>query len=662
MAASKLSTYRQKRDFKITAEPSGAAAVPKSNRLRYVIQKHAATRLHYDLRLEVDGVFKSWAVTRGPSLYPKDRRLAVEVEDHPLDYGDFEGTIPKGQYGGGTVQLWDRGYWAPEPGYEPDKAIADGHLKFVMEGERLHGSWALVRMKDDKDAKRHNWLLIKHEDDASTDAKGAEALMADDASVASGRTMMQIAGGEGGAPEPFILAEGGAADAVWKTHKNSHSTAAASPKVEDKPAKKTTKSKAKAAFEIPSFIEPQLCKLLERPPTGGGWAHEIKFDGYRVQLRVDDGKANLRTRKGLDWTAKFAAIAKDGAALPDGIYDGEICALDAHGQPDFAGLQAALSDEKTDDLIFFAFDMMFDGHVDLRPLPLSDRKALLQERLGGESEDRRIRYVDHFITAGQAVLESACRLDLEGVVSKKLDAPYRSGRTETWIKTKCRGGHEVVIGGWTNTGAAFRSLIAGVYLKGDLVHVGRIGTGFGKGVVDKLLPVLKANEIKTSPFKGPSKGGRTRETGDVHWVKPVLVAEIEYAGFTGEGAIRQASFKGLRQDKPAKEVTAETPAKPADADLATPTPRAKAAPEPKAGATAKPAARDNVVMGVTISHPEKALWPDDGEGQAGDQARPRPLFRGGGRMAVAAHKGPPLLHHPHPGRDRRRAVFPSATP
>ncbi len=616
MAASKLSTYRQKRDFKITAEPSGAAAVPKSNRLRYVIQKHAATRLHYDLRLEVDGVFRSWAVTRGPSLFPKDRRLAVEVEDHPLDYGDFEGTIPKGQYGGGTVQLWDRGYWAPEPGYDPAKAILDGHLKFIMEGERLHGGWALVRMKDDKDgAKRHNWLLIKHEDDASTDAKGAEKLMADDASVASGRTLAAIAAGEGGAPEPFILAKGGAPDAVWKTHKNSHSTAAASPKVDDKPAKKAaSKSKAKAASEIPAFIEPQLCKLLERPPAGGGWAHEIKFDGYRVQLRVEEGQAKLRTRKGLDWTAKFGAIAKDGAKLPDGVYDGEICALDAHGQPDFAGLQAALSDEKTGDLIFFCFDMMFDGHVDLRPLPLSDRKALLQERIGGESEDRRIRYVDHFITAGQAVLESACRLDLEGVVSKKLDAPYRSGRTESWIKTKCRGGHEVVIGGWTQTGAAFRSLIAGIYLKGDLVHVGRIGTGFGRGTVDKLLPLLKAHEIKASPFKGPSKGGRTKETGDVHWVEPVLVAEIEYAGFTGDGAIRQASFKGLRQDKPAKEVTAEVPAKPEDADLATPTPRAESAPEPIVAVTAKKPAKDNVVMGVTISHPDKALWPDDGEG------------------------------------------------
>ena len=255
--------------------------------------------------------------------------------------------------------------------------------------------------------------------------------------------------------------------------------------------------------------------------------------------------------------------------------------------------------------------MMFDGHADLRVLPLSERKTLLKDRLGGESEDRRIRYVDHFVTAGQAVLESACRLDLEGVVSKKLDAPYRSGRTETWIKTKCRGGHEVVIGGWTNTGPAFRSLIAGVYLKGDLVHVGRIGTGFGRGTVDKLLPLLKANEIKTSPFKGPSKGGRTRETGDVHWVKPVLVAEIEYAGFTGDGAIRQASFKGLRQDKPAKEVTAEVPAKPEVADLATPTPRAKAA---STSAVTPKVAKDNVVMGVTISHPDKALWPNDGDG------------------------------------------------
>jgi bifunctional non-homologous end joining protein LigD len=586
MPARKLELYRQKRNFDKTAEPSGETPAPASNRLRYVIQKHDATRLHYDLRLEVGGVFRSWAVTRGPSLDPRDRRLAVEVEDHPIPYGDFEGTIPKGQYGGGTVQLWDRGYWAPEDGYDPVKALKDGHLKFVMEGQRLHGGWALVRMADDEpDAKRHNWLLIKHKDDAATDAKGAAKLMDEDRSVASGRPMGEIAQGRGAKPKPFIMTKSGAADAVWNSR-----PAGAEPAAKAKPN----------PSKMPQFIEPQLCKSLERPPSGPGWAHEIKFDGYRVQLRIEAGKASLRTRKGLDWTAKFPAIALEASALPDAMLDGEICALDKGGQPDFAGLQAALSDGKTDDLILFAFDFLFEGEEDLRPLPLSQRKARLH-RLLSASKGQRVRYVEHFETAGQAVLESACRLDLEGIVSKKLDAPYQSGRGESWTKSKCRAGHEVVIGAWTTNGGNFRSLIAGVYRDGELVHVGRIGTGFGQGKLDRLLPALKAHETKTSPFKDRLPPGGGDET---HWVKPVLVAEIQYAGFTGDGAIRQASFKGLRQDKPAGEVQAETPAPAEQTALTEPAP---ASPSGSPGR--------GVVMGVNVSHPDKALWPDAGDGK-----------------------------------------------
>ena len=590
MATPKLSQYRQKRDFNLTAEPSGDQAAPASDRLRYVIQKHAATRLHYDLRLELDGVFKSWAVTRGPSLNPKDRRLAVEVEDHPIDYGDFEGTIPVGQYGGGTVQLWDRGYWAPEDGYEPEKALKEGHLKFVMEGARLHGGWALVRMKDDKPgAKRHNWLLIKHDDEGAASAKTAQALLAEDRSVASERTMSEIAEGRGNVPQPFIMREAGEADAVWHSRDNARSTAAAVPK-------------AKSKTKLGDFVEPQLCKLVERPPSSAGWAHEIKFDGYRMQMRVKGGRAVLRTRKGLDWSHRFGAIAADGAKLPDTLIDGEICALDHNGQPDFAALQAALAEEKTDDLIFFAFDMLADGEEDLRALPLSERKARLKQVLSdADIRSGRIRYVDHFDTAGQALLESACRLDLEGIISKRLDAPYRSGRSDSWTKAKCRAGHEVVVGAWTTTGDKFRSLIAGVFKGDELVHVGRIGTGFSRDKVLRLMPQLKAIEVSQSPFSGK---GAPRAGDNIHWVKPVLVAEIEYAGFTGEGAIRQASFKGLRQDKPAREVEAETPARAKDAELDAPTPKPRsAAPSPK----------DNRVLGVALSHPDKALWPGSGD-------------------------------------------------
>ncbi|MBR7620171.1 DNA ligase D [Phenylobacterium sp. 20VBR1] len=594
MATAKLDRYQQMRDFQQTAEPSGRdAKVVTSERLRFVIQKHAATRLHFDLRLEHDGVFKSWAVTRGPSLDPGDKRLAVQVEDHPLDYGDFEGTIPKGQYGGGTVQLWDRGYWAPEPGMEDiDKALKKGELKFVMEGGRMHGSWVLVRLRDE--GKRHNWLLIKHRDDAAVEGEGG-ALAAEDRSIASERTMAQIAAGEGRAAPPFMTASKTAADAVWRTHQNANSTAAASPRMG-----KAKDLKARTVATLPAFVEPQLCKSLEKPPQGPGWAHEIKFDGYRMQLRTVGGKATLKTRKGLDWSAKFQAIVQAGAGLADSIIDGEVVALDHTGAPDFAALQAAISEGKTDDLIFFVFDLLFVDGEDLRGLTLSARKDQLKAMLA--KAPANVRYVDHFITAGDAVLQSACRMDLEGIISKRIDAPYRSGRSDSWAKSKCRQGHEVVIGGWTTTGDAFRSLIAGVYRDGHLAHVGRIGTGFARDKVDRLLPKLKALETDKSPFGG--KGAPKKALG-VHWVKPELVAEIEYAGFTGDGSIRQAAFKGLRADKPAQEVEAEVPAPAESADLATPTPRPAKTVTPKGS---------EVVMGVTISSAAKALWPDAHDG------------------------------------------------
>jgi bifunctional non-homologous end joining protein LigD len=572
MADTELARYREKRDFAKTAEPSGErAGAAASPRLRYVIQKHAATRLHFDLRLEWEGVFKSWAVTRGPSLDPQDRRLAVEVEDHPLDYGDFEGTIPKGQYGGGSVMLWDRGYWAPEPGFETvDRALVKGELKFVMEGERLHGGWVLVRLRGDEKSKRDNWLLIKHRDGAAVEG-GGEALAQLDASVASGRSMAAIAAGEGKGPSPFMTARKAKSDAVWRTHENAASTAAAAPR------------------SLPRFIEPQLCKSSAEPPRGANWAHEIKFDGYRMQLRTQGGGASLLTRKGLDWSDKFPAIVKAGAQLADGIIDGEVVALDATGAPDFAALQGAIAERKTDALVYFAFDRLFEGGEDLRALPLTERKARLLQSL--HEAPHVIRYVDHFVTAGSAVLESACRMHLEGIISKQIDAPYVSGRTDAWVKSKCRQGHEVVIGGWTTTGSAFRSLIVGVWREGDLVHVGRVGTGFGRQALARLMPRLEALETDKSPFSG---AGAPRRVAGTHWALPRLVAEIEYAGFTGDGAIRQGAFKGLREDKLAGEVVAEVPA---ETKLRTVAPRGSA-----------------VVMGVTISHGDKPLWPDGGDG------------------------------------------------
>ena len=598
MANRKLSTYQAKRDFKVTAEPSGDAPVAPSNRLRYVIQKHDATRLHYDLRLEADGVFKSWAVTRGPSLDPHDKRLAVEVEDHPLDYGDFEGTIPEGQYGGGTVMLWDRGYWTPE-GMTAEEGLKKGDLKFVLDGEKLHGSWVLVRMKGDKfGGKRTNWLLIKH-DDAYAHEGDHDALLEGAKSVASGRDMDSIADGKGRGPKPFVtVAERAApADAVWQSKPRE-------PAPQAKPERKARAAKVEA---LPGFVAPQLASSVERPPPGSNWAHEIKFDGYRLQLRVAGGKAHLLTRKGLDWTTRFAGIAEAGADLPDGIYDGEACALNAAGAPDFPALQAALSDGDTGDLVYFVFDVLFAGGEDLRPLPLRERKSRLKavtDLLSKQSAER-IRYVDHFTTAGQAVLDSACRMGLEGIISKRLDAAYRSGRTETWTKAKCRAGHEVVIGGWSGDGAQVRSLLVGIQREGGLVYLGRVGTGFGRDTVARIMPKLKAVETGASPFSGANA---PRKEAGLHWTKPELVAEIEYGGWTQAGILRQASFKGLREDKPAEEVKVVEPAPAESTPLKAPSSKG-------AKPAGKTAAKDAVVMGVTISHPDKALWPDDGEGR-----------------------------------------------
>lgn len=585
MPSDKLSTYKAKRDFETTEEPSGALDVKPSNRLRFVIQKHDASRLHYDLRLELDGVFKSWAVTKGPSLDPHDKRLAVEVEDHPLDYGDFEGTIPRGQYGGGTVMLWDRGYWEPEGKGSIEQQLRKGDLKFQLDGKRLKGSFVLVRMDGDRfKGKRNNWLLIKHRDAAAVDTDGDAVLKDNASSVASGRSMEQIATGKGRKPRPFMLgASAVKADAVWDSK-----TGLAAKK------RKSTGTRTGPATRLPDFIAPQLCETLSKPPSSEGWVHEIKFDGYRIQLRVADGAVALKTRKGLDWTERYHAIATAAEALPDVIIDGEICALDHNGAPDFAALQAALSEGKTGALVYFAFDLLFEGEEDLRSLPLIERKARLQDLLSHFDETDNIRFVEHFESGGDAVLRSACRLSLEGIISKQATAPYVSGRSASWSKSKCRAGHEVVIGGYATTNGRFRSLLVGVHRGKDFVYTGRVGTGFGGKKAETLLAALERRQTTRSPFTS----GAVAKRGDkIVWVKPELVAEIEFAGWTADGLVRQAAYKGLREDKPAGEVEAETPAAP-DTDLI----------EPSPARSNRNAGKANV-MGLLISHPDKELWP-----------------------------------------------------
>ena len=721
MPSRKLSTYRSKRDFTKTPEPSGQQSVSRSPQLRFVIQKHAARRLHYDLRLELDGVFKSWAVTRGPSLDPAQKRLAVEVEDHPLDYGDFEGTIPRGEYGGGTVQLWDRGFWVAEGDAPPAQQLHAGELKFQLAGDRLHGSWVLVRMKGDRfGGKRTNWLLIKHRDDSALPLAQAEAVLEEDRSVASGRKMADIAAGKGRAPEPFMLSGRAAAkaDAVWHSNRGDGRDAPAAPAPAPAPAAPSratgVRSRRKGAqrgkSSIPDFIKPQLSRLVDRPPAGKGWGHEMKLDGYRVQLRIVDGVATLKTRTGLDWTPKFSSIAEAAGDLPDALIDGEVAVLDDKGHSTFSGLQAALSADDQNVFVLFAFDLLFLGGEDLRSLPLAERKKGLEHLLESLSPASRskIRYVSHVEAEGEAVWKSACNMGLEGIISKRLDAPYVSTRADTWTKAKCRGGQEVIIGGWTTTEAQLRSLLVGVHRGGRLAYVGRVGTGFSQPKVKELLPKLEALHSDRSPFRGESA---PRTEPDIRWVKPKLVAEIEFAGWTGDGNVRQGSYKGLRSDKPVGDVKLEeaepveevekavrTRAKPA-APAARGTPAARAAPAAaparatrnggtraarttRAGSTRAKSARSGtsrssrgagapasgasgtagtrgsragkaarsasarsststkrkaaapapniqpaaatsatspIVMGVKISHPNKPLWPDAGDGKPVDK-------------------------------------------
>jgi bifunctional non-homologous end joining protein LigD len=590
-----LETYRAKRDFTKTSEPRGSKRAAPMERSHFVIQKHDASRLHYDFRLEHDGVLKSWAVTKGPSLDPQDRRLAVEVEDHPIEYGDFEGVIPEGEYGGGTVMVWDRGWWEPEDSRSVEEGLKKGHISFRLEGKRLKGGWSLVRMRADREGRRNarnNWLLIKHDDGAARPGDGDALLEKDTKSVASGRSMEAIAAGRGKAPTPFITDARRAANAVWSSDPAPVPASVHAP----------TTARGKRARLTPEFVEPELARLIDRPPSGPQWIHEIKFDGYRMQLRVEKGAVTLRTRKGLDWTSRFPEIARDAGALPDCLLDGEIVALDVDGRPDFAGLQQALSSGRTGELVFFLFDALYAEGEDLRSLDLQQRKTKLGALLDAADAGGRLRFVEHFEASGQQVLDAARRLGLEGVVSKRLDSPYRSGRGHDWVKSKCRDGQEVVIGGWTTTdGNAFRSILAGVWRDGRLVPVGRVGSGFGAGQMDRLLPRLKALETKASPF---SETAAPRKTAAVHWVRPELVAEIEFAGWTADGQVRQASFKGLREDRPASEVRMEKPEPVKTIEPETPASRRRSA------------TGGDTVLGVSISNPDKALWPEDKQGEA----------------------------------------------
>ena len=566
-----LEVYRKKRNFASTPEPKGAT--PAKAGQSFVIQKHDATRLHYDFRLELDGVLKSWAVTRGPSLIAGKKRLAVHVEDHPLEYGGFEGTIPKGEYGGGTVIVWDRGTWAPVG--DAAKGYAKGHLEFDLAGEKLTGRWNLVRMQAKSGERGDNWLLIKADDAFAKPETAKDILDAQPDSVKTGRGLAAVAG-----EDPGWSSKTGRIDKT-KTPKASTDTVA-------QPALDPSGIKGARKADMPGFVEPMLAALVTKAPAGERWLHEIKFDGYRLQARIEPGSVKLQTRSGLDWTKKFGKTLPasfQDLPLATAIIDGELVVETDAGGSAFSALQADISAGRSDRFSFYAFDLLYLDGYDLRAATLTDRKTMLLAVTS--TAGPVIRFSGDFAESGGLVLRHACRLSLEGIVSKRRDAPYRSGRGKSWVKSKCSARQEFVIAGYMPSSVSRRaigSLVLGVFEGAELHHVGRVGTGFTAAVAEDLFVRLERLRVPASPFEHKLTSEETRL---VRYVRPELVAEVEFRAWTSDGHLRHASFRGVREDKLANEIIRETPNQPAT--------------------SAKPQART-----VKLTHPDRVYWPDEG--------------------------------------------------
>jgi bifunctional non-homologous end joining protein LigD len=574
-----LKEYQRKRDFNRTPEPKGDTH-GKGN--LYLIQKHAARRLHYDLRLELGGVLVSWAIPKGPSLDPKDRRLAVHVEDHPVEYGDFEGNIPKGEYGGGTVLLWDRGTWEPEG--DPQEGLRRGDLKFRLKGEKLRGSWVLVRMGKASTRKdqRENWLLIKHSDDEAAPLEKRDILQERPESISTGRNMEKITADDG----REWTSRGETSKGQLHTPVQKHSS---KEKRESVGIIEVRAMPGAHKSPLPGRIYPQLATLSAQVPKGDQWLHEIKFDGYRALCRIGKGKSAFYTREGNDWTDQFGKLPREAADLPveNAILDGEVVVLRTDGSTSFQALQNALG-KGTEQPIYYAFDLLYLNGYDLRKAPLIERKALLSSLL--QKTDGLVRFSDHCQGAGEELFNSACKYALEGIISKRVDRPYTSGRTSDWLKIKCINSQEFVIGGFTDPAGSrtgFGALLVGAYEDGNLVYCGRVGTGYTDKLLKELHSRLKSLQQKAAPFSNPPQGTAARS---VHWVKPELVAQVTFTSWTQDRILRHPSFQGLREDKRPAEIRFETSSNP-----------------PAHFDRQKPEA-----AGMKITNPDRILYPDQG--------------------------------------------------
>jgi bifunctional non-homologous end joining protein LigD len=557
-----LDAYRAKRRFDQTPEPRGRAA-RKAGRL-YTIQKHAARRLHYDLRLELDGVLKTWAVTKGPSLDPADKRLAVRSEDHPVDYATFEGRIPEGNYGAGTVLLWDKGEW--EPIGDPHAGLAEGKLEFRLRGERLKGRWALVRFHGQRDPKRENLLLIKEKDELA--AHGRAVTERATTSVASGRDIDAIAA----KPDAVWESKG----AVSKCKRQASST---------KPARHPARHDGK----LPAFSAPALATMVDALPEGPDWLFEVKFDGYRALAAASGDHVRIYTRNGKDWTDRYPAIARAIAVLKldRALLDGEVVATDRAGRSDFGALQQALS-EGRGGLIYFVFDLLELGGNDLRRETLTKRKEWLRKLLAGVPRSGPVAYTDHVIGDGREMYRTLCDKAFEGMIAKRATAPYRPGRTASWLKIKCRHEQEFVIVGWSSSSAErpFASILLAQHVNGRLRYAGRVGSGFSGRALSDLAERFKGLARRAAPLNESLPLSLTR---GVHWLRPELVAEIAFAEFTSDGIVRQGRFVGLREDKVANDVRQEKPM-----------------PVRK---VVQHVENDASVGGVRLTHPDKILYP-----------------------------------------------------